>query len=76
MKFGENMDLRGANSNYERAVRMLKESKPSIGTDTKQSEDNRFFIFNMEVTEPEYNKFLDQYNAIMEREIEERKMAA
>lgn len=69
MKFGKDMEMSKAETNYQRAIVMLRDKKPIIGTDTKINEDGRHFIFNMEVSADEYNKFLDQYNEIMEREI-------
>jgi hypothetical protein len=32
-----------------------------IGADTKE-EEGRFFLYNMEVSEGEYNQFMDAYN--------------
>lgn len=63
------MEMSRANSNFERAIVMLGDHKPTIGVDTKMHEDGRYFVFNMEVSEGEYNQFLDQYNEIMNREI-------
>lgn len=62
-------------TNYERAIKMLEDRKIDLGRDTKEK-DGRFFILDMEVNEEEYNKFLDQYNQIMEHEIEDLKQAA
>lgn len=69
-----NMDKsRERGSNYERALLKLEENKPQIGTDT-QEKDGRYFLYSMEVSKDEYEKFLDQYQQIMDLEIQDKEM--
>jgi 3-dehydroquinate dehydratase len=74
--FNKPKEWTNASSNYERALLKLRDEKPVIGTDTKEK-DGKFYVFNMEVSEKEYNDFLDQNNQMMDVVLEsQRDLAA
>lgn len=53
-------------TNFEKAIVRLQEGSDEalIGADTRE-EDGRFFLYNMEVSEGEYNQFMDAYNTAL-----------
>jgi hypothetical protein len=66
--------LESGKSNFEKAINLLQETKvdPFVGSDTKEKEDGRFFLYNMEVSEGEYNQFMDAYNMALQSRNEEK----
>ena len=62
MRFGKNTEEAGKSA-YEKAILRLQEGNQeiNISVDT-QEKDGRFFLFNMETSEPEYRQFLENYN--------------
>lgn len=72
MSFFNESDVYKAKSNIEKSFDELANRKPEFGIDTKEK-DGRFFVFDREVSEKEYNEFMDQYKQIMDHQINEHK---
>lgn len=56
-------------SNYERAIMMLQNrEKPEF-----HQKDGKFYAFGMELSEDEYNRFLDKVNIALEIKIDAKR---
>jgi len=75
MAFGNNIFEKGLSS-YEKAIARIQEGNQevNISVNTKEK-DGRFFLFDMEVSESEYHKFLEAYNNALELRNKTHEMA-
>ena len=68
--------MESGKSNYSKAISRLQEGNQEINlTQDTKAEDGRFFVFNMEVSEEEYNQFIDVYNLALEERNKSHEMA-